>query len=53
MMAAARDDELSERLLRMARLARREDVPLFIEALEICRHEERDATLATLRRRSQ
>lgn len=52
MMAAARDDELSERLLRMARLARADDVPLFIEALEICQHQERDMTLARLRRRA-
>ena len=51
MMAAARDDELSERLLRLARLARRDDVPLFIDALEICQHPERDETLASLRKR--
>ena len=42
MMAVARKAELSERLLRMARLARMDDLPLFIEALEICQHEERD-----------
>ena len=53
MMAAARDEELSERLLRMARLARADDVPLFIAALEICQHQERNATLAHLRRRIQ
>ena len=52
MMAAARDDELSDRLLRMARRARREDLPLFIEALEICQHPKRDETLAQLRRRT-
>ena len=51
MMAAARDDALSARLLSMARLARREDIPLFIEALEICQHPERDQTLAQLKRR--
>lgn len=51
MMAAARDDALSARLLRMARLARREDIPLFVEALEICQHPERDETLAQLKRR--
>ncbi len=52
MMAAARDDELGERLLRMARTARRDDVPLFIEALEICQQPGRDETLAQLRRRT-
>ena len=52
MMAAARDDELSERLLRLARLASRENFPLLIEALEICQHQERDMTLAQLRRRA-
>lgn len=51
MMAAARDDELSERLLRTARLARREDIPVFVEALEICQHPQRDEALANLRRR--
>ena len=53
MMAAAREDELSERLLRMARIARRQDVPLFIDALEICQHPGRDALLKTLRQRNQ
>ncbi|MDE2949776.1 MAG: hypothetical protein OXT68_03330 [Chloroflexota bacterium] len=52
MMAAARDDELSERLLGLARLARTDDIPLFIEALGICQHQERDTTLALLRRRA-
>ena len=52
MMAAARDDELSERLLRMARLARHDDIALFIDALEICQHPERDETLASLQKRS-
>ena len=52
MLAAARDEELSERLLRLARLARQDDTPLFIEALEICQHPERDATLGLLRRRA-
>ena len=51
MMAAARDDELSARLLRMARLARLEHIPLYVEALEICSHPERDETLAQLKRR--
>ncbi|MCY4145202.1 MAG: hypothetical protein OXE95_01875 [Chloroflexi bacterium] len=51
MMAAARDEALSERLLRMARVARREDVPLFIDALEICQHAGRDDLAASLRRR--
>ena len=53
MMAAARDDALGERLSQMARLARLDDVPLFIEALEICQHPERDATLARLRQRQK
>lgn len=53
MIAAARDDELSDRLLRMARLAHSDDIQLFIEALEICQHQERDATLALLRRREE
>ncbi len=51
MLAAARDNALSERLLRLAALARYDDVPLFIDALEICQHPERDAALANLRRR--
>ena len=51
MMAASRDDELGERLSRMSRIAKLDDVPLFIEALEICQHPERDATLARLRQR--
>ncbi|MCY4465731.1 MAG: hypothetical protein OXE46_09370 [Chloroflexi bacterium] len=51
MMAAARDDDLSERLLRMARVARLDDVPLFIEALEICQHDDRDELVDLLRRR--
>ena len=51
MMAAARDDDLSERLLRMARVARLDDVPLFIEALEICQHAARDELMDLLLRR--
>ena len=51
MMAAARDDELGERLLQMARLARREDLPLFIEAVELCHLSARDEALENLRRR--
>lgn len=53
MMAAARDDELGERLLRLARLARADDLPLFIEAVEICHLPEREAALATLSRRQR
>ncbi|MDE2634726.1 MAG: hypothetical protein OXI30_00055 [Chloroflexota bacterium] len=51
MMAAARDNELGEGLLRMAKTARREDLPLFIEAVEICHLPQRDEALANLRRR--
>ncbi len=51
MMAAAREEELSDRLLRLASLARKDDLPLFIEALEICQHAERDETLASLQQR--
>lgn len=51
MMAAARDDDLGERLLRMARIARTEDLPLFVEALEVCHLPTREAVLAMLRRR--
>jgi len=51
MMAAARDDELGERLLRLAKTARTDDLPLFTEAVEICHLPERDETLAHLRRR--
>ena len=51
MMAAARDDELGERLLRLAKTARKDDVPLFIEAVEICHLPAREETLARLRRR--
>lgn len=51
MMAAARDDELGERLLRLAKLARRDDLPLFIEAVELCHLPAREETLASLGRR--
>ena len=51
MMAAARDDELGERLLAMAKLARSDDLPLFIDAVEICHLPEREEMLAALRRR--
>lgn len=51
MMAAARDDDLGERLLQMAKTARREDMPLFIEAVEICHLPARDEALENLRRR--
>lgn len=51
MMAAARDDDLGERLLQMAKVARAEDLPLFIEAIEICHLPGRDEALENLRRR--
>ena len=51
MMAAARDVDLSGRLLKMARLARIDDAPLFIDALEICQHDDRDETLDMLQNR--
>ena len=51
MLAAARDDELSDRLINLARTARRGDLPHFIKALEICQHPQRDETLRLLRRR--
>ncbi len=51
MMAAARDDELGRRLLSMAKLARASDLPLFIDALEICHLPEREEALAKLRKR--
>ena len=49
MMAAARDDELGQRLLRLAKLARQDDLPLFIDAVEICHLSEREETLEKLR----
>lgn len=52
MMAAARNDDLGERLLRLARRARADDLPLFIEAVGICHLPERDAALDQLRRRA-
>ena len=51
MMAAARVDDLGERLLQMAKTARREDLLLFIEAVEICHLPARDEALENLRRR--
>lgn len=51
MLAAARDDELGERLIQMARLARQFDARIFLDALDICQHPQRDETLAALRRR--
>ena len=51
MLAAARDETLSEMLIGMASLARSDDLPLFIEALEICQHPRRDECLAALKRR--
>ena len=52
MMAAARNDDLGERLLRLARRARADDLPLFIKAVEICHLPGRDAALDQLRRRA-
>ena len=52
MMAAARADDLGQRLLRMAKLARQEDLPLFIEAIEVCHLPARDQALHQLRRRA-
>lgn len=51
MLATARDDELSERLLRLARFAKLDHVAQFVDALEVCQHPERDHTLASLRKR--
>lgn len=51
MLSASRDDDLTDRLLVMARLAKLADVPLFIEAVEVCNHPDRDTTLAQLKRR--
>lgn len=51
MMAAARDDALGERLLRMARMARRNDLPLYIEAVEICHLPERAEMSEKLQKR--
>lgn len=51
MMAASRDDDLTDRLLRLARLAKYDHVPLFIEAVEVCNHPDRDSTLAQLQNR--
>lgn len=51
LLAASRDDNLADRLLRMARLAKYDDVPLFVEAVEVCNHPDRDTTLDQLRKR--
>ena len=51
MMAAARDDELGVRLLQLAYVSRTDDLPLFIEAVELCHLPARDEALAALRRR--
>jgi hypothetical protein len=51
MMSASRDDDLTDRLLRLARLAKTDHVPLFIEAIEVCNHPDRDITLAQLQKR--
>jgi len=51
MMAAARDEALGERLLQMAKTARVDDLPLFIEAVEICHLPARGEALENLRRR--
>ena len=52
MMAAARDDELAARLLHMAKFARSESLPLFIEAVEICHLPAWDKALESLHRRT-
>ena len=52
MMAAARDEVLGERLLRIAKIARLDDLSLFIEAVEICHLPEREEALTSLKRRS-
>ena len=51
MMSASRDEELTNRLLRMARLAKYDHVPLLIEAVEVCNHPDRDMTLEQLQKR--
>lgn len=51
MMSASRDDDLADRLLRLARLAKYDHVPLFVEAVEVCNHPDRDVTLAQLQKR--
>jgi len=51
LMSASRDEDLTDRLLRMARLAKLDDVPVFIEAVEVCNHPDRDRTLNQLRDR--
>ncbi len=51
MLAVSRDEELTERLLGMARIAKIDDVPLFVEAIEVCQHSQRDEILASLRKR--
>lgn len=51
MMAAERDDRLADALIRMAHLCPLNDIPLYIEAIEVCNHRERDETLAGLKRR--
>ena len=51
MMAAARDEELGERLLRLAGVARRDDLPLFIEAVDICHLPQREEMAEKLRQR--
>jgi len=51
MMSASRDDDLANRLLRLARFAKNNHVPLFIEAVEVCNHPDRDVTLAQLQKR--
>ena len=51
MLATARDDALSQRLLNLAAVAKYDELPLFIEALELCQHPQRDSALASLKRR--
>ena len=51
MMAAARGDELGERLLRLAKVARADDLLLFIDAVEICHLPARAVALESLQGR--
>lgn len=51
MMSASRDDDLTDRLLHLTKLAKINHVPLFIEAIEVCNHPDRDTILAQLQNR--
>ena len=48
MLAVSRDEELTERLLGIARIAKIDDVPLFVEAIEVCQHSQRDEILGVI-----